>query len=53
MKVRNSKLNKMVTVPINLNCSVGRTDGEAETLLLWPPDAKNQFTGKDPDARKD
>jgi len=51
MKVRNSKVNKMVTVPINLNCSVGRTDGEAETL--WPPDAKNQFTGKDPDARKD
>ena len=31
----------------------GRTDAEAEALLLWPPDAKNQLTGKDPDAGKD
>ena len=21
--------------------SIGRTDAEAETLILWPPDAKN------------
>ena len=41
MKVRNSKVNKMVTIPINLNRSVGRTDVEAETLILWPPDVKN------------
>ena len=27
---------------------IGRTDVEAETPILWPPDAKNQFTGKDP-----
>ena len=32
---------------------LGRTDAEAETLMLWPPDAKNWLTGKDPDARKD
>ena len=31
----------------------GRTDAEAETPLLWPPDAKNWLIGKDPDARKD
>ena len=32
---------------------IGRTDAEAETPILWPPDAKNWFTGKDPDAGKD
>ena len=31
----------------------GRTDAEAETPLLWPPDEKNQLIGKDPDAGKD
>ena len=31
----------------------GRTDAEAETPILWPPDAKNWFTWKDPDAGKD
>ena len=34
---------------------VGGTDAEAEaeTLMLWPPDAKYWLTGKDPDAGKD
>ena len=32
---------------------IGRTDAEAETLILWPPDVKNKLTGKDPDAGKD
>ena len=32
---------------------IGRTDGEAETPILWPPDAKSWLTGKDPDAGKD
>ena len=32
---------------------IGRTDAEAETPILWPPDVKNWLTGKDPDARKD
>ena len=31
----------------------GRTDAEAETPILWPPDAKNWLIWKDPDARKD
>ena len=29
-----------------------RTDAEAEATILWPPDAKNQLTGKDSDAGK-
>ena len=32
---------------------IGRTDAAAETPILWPPDAKNWLTGKDPDAGKD
>ena len=32
---------------------IGRTDIEAETPILWPPDAKSWLFGKDPDARKD
>ena len=32
---------------------IGRTDVEAETPILWPPDAKNLLTGKDPEAGKD
>ena len=32
---------------------IGRTDAEAETSILWPPDAKNWLTGKNPDAGKD
>ena len=31
----------------------GRTDIEAEAPILWPPDAKNWLTEKDPDAWKD
>ena len=30
-----------------------RNDAEAETPVLWPPDAKNWLIGKDPDAGKD
>ena len=32
---------------------IGRTDAEAETPILWPPDAKNWLIRKDPDAGKD
>ena len=34
---------------------IGRTDAEAQaqTLMLWPPDAKNWLIWKDPDAGKD
>ena len=32
---------------------IGRTDVEAETPILWPPDGKNWLIRKDPDAGKD
>ena len=32
---------------------IGRTEAEAETLILQPPDAKSRLTGKDSDAGKD
>ena len=32
---------------------IGRTDPEAETPILWPPDAKYWLIGKDPDYGKD
>ena len=32
---------------------IGRTDVEAETPVLWPPDAKRWLIWKDPDAGKD
>ena len=32
---------------------IGRTESEAETPIIWPPDAKNSVSGKDPDAGKE
>ena len=32
---------------------IGRTDAEAEALIIWPPDAKSLLFGEDPDAGKD
>ena len=32
---------------------IGRTNAEAESPILWPPEAKSLLTGKDPDAGKD
>ena len=32
---------------------IGRTDAEAETTIIWPPDAKSWLIRKDPDAEKD
>ena len=32
---------------------IGRTDVEAETPILWPPDLKSWLIWKDPDAGKD
>ena len=32
---------------------IGRTDAEAYTPILWPPDVKNWLIGKDPDAGED
>ena len=31
---------------------IGRTDAEAEAPILWPPDAKNWLTRKDPEVEK-
>ena len=30
---------------------IGKTDAEAEALILWPPDVKNWLIGKDLDAQ--
>ena len=32
---------------------IGRTEGEVEAPILWPPDVKSQLIRKDPDAGKD
>ena len=32
---------------------IGRTDTETEAPIVWPPDAKSQLIGKDPDAGED
>ena len=32
---------------------IGRTDAEAETPILWPPDVKNWLSWENPDAGKD
>ena len=32
---------------------IGRTDAEAEALILWPLDVKSRLIEKDPDAGKD
>ena len=42
--------------PVHLNQSwifIARTYVEAETPIIWPPDAKNWLIWKDPDAGKD
>ena len=49
--------NKLLT-PVNpkgnkLWIFIGRTDAEVEASILWPPDAKNQLFGKDPDLGTD
>ena len=42
---------KLVNPKINRSwIFIGRTDAEAEAPICWPPDAKGQRNGKDPDA---
>ena len=53
-----SPLDCKETKPVNLKGNqfwifIGRTDVEAETPVLWPPDEKNWLVGKDHDAGKD
>ena len=45
--------NQSILKEIGPEYSFGRTHAEAEGPILWPPDAKNWLTGKDPDAGKD
>ena len=50
----NSKDIKQVNPKGNQSCIfIGRTDAEAETLILQPRDAKSRLIRKDPDAGKD
>ena len=51
-KTLESSLNYKEIKPVNPKGNqswilIGRTDAEAETLILWPPDAKSWLTGKD------
>ena len=46
--------NQSILKEINPEYSfIRRTVTEAETPILWPPDAKSRLIGKDPDAGKD
>jgi len=48
-----ARSNQSILKEINPDYFIGRTDAEAETTRLWPPDAKSRLIGKDPDAGKD
>ena len=53
-----SPLDSKETKPVNPKGNqpqifIGRTEAEAETPILWPPDMESQLIGKDPDAGKD
>ena len=57
-KTPESPLDCKETKPVNPKGNqpwivTGSTDAEAETPILWPPDAKSQLIGKSPDAGKD
>ena len=57
-KTLESPLDCKETKPVNPKGNqswifIGRTDAEAEAPILWPPDAKIQLIGKDPDSEKD
>ena len=57
-KILESPLDSKEIKPVNPKGNkswifIGRTDAEAETLILWPPNVKNWLIEKDPDAGKD
>ena len=57
-KTLESSLNCKEIKPVNPKGNqswifIGMTDAKDEAPILWPPDAKNWLTGKDPDAGKD
>ena len=45
--------NQSILKEISPEYSLEGLDAEAETQILWPPDANNWLIGKDPDAGKD
>ena len=45
--------NQPILKQINPEYSLGGLRAEAEAPVLWPPDAKSQLIGKDPDAETD
>ena len=47
------RFNQSILKEISPECSLWRTDAEAETPILWLPHAKSWLIGKDPDAGKD
>ena len=54
-KTRESPLDRKEIHPVHPKGNqswmfIGRTDVEAETPVLWPPDGKNWLIWKDPDA---
>ena len=57
-KTLESPMNSKEVTPVNPKGNqpwifIGRTDAEAEALILWPSDSKSWLIGKDPDAGKD
>ena len=57
-KTLESSLNCKAFKPVNPKGNqswmfIGKTDAEAETPILWPPDMKSGLIWKDPDAGKD
>ena len=57
-KTLESPLNCKEIQPVHLKGDqswvfIGRTDFEAETLILWPPHVKSSLIGKDTDAGRD
>ena len=58
MKTLESPLNIKAIKSVNpkgnrLRILIRRTDAVAETTIHWPPDARSQLIGKDPDAGRD
>ena len=43
----------LYNINIYISIFIGRTDTEAEALIIWPPDANSQPIWKDSDAGKD
>ena len=57
-KTRENPLNSKEVKPVDPKRNqpwifIGRPDAETEAPKLWPPEAKSQLIGKDPDTGKD